>query len=656
MQDKSDLLAALGDELPLIADGRRHRPTRREVSARWLFGTLLTGFTSSVLMGVALLAALDGRQQLATPPEIANPANYSRDEEIGTLAKAPRLVPPLQIAMAKDRQRMEVSMVTRVGDRDLIRSVPFVRIKMALAATHTTGRSYPPFDPLQVFGNENADQAKPARSVGQIYGAKVESEMSLKIVDFPLDATAFDVKNDLSDDEVEMVVRHTRTELGDSATQVAALHYVNPQRFGGHQAQSPASSYGAKIIMENASVTLSDDEETAGQAPVFAEEIIPFANDRKITDVLANSGYTGADADNIAEAITKLLSAPALQAASVLRVGLEIRGNVSKIVRTSVYGATRHIATIALDDDGQYVSAKEPDSALLTTFDDSPPVVVRSALPNVYDGIYRAAFSYGMSMKMTQKLIKLFASDVDLQSRLSPSDRIEVLFSQPDVRDQPSSQSQILYVSATFGGVTRRRYNFQTRNGTSDYFDEEGRSGGQFLIRNPVPNGRFGSGFGLRRHPILGYVKMHTGTDWKAPAGTPILAAGDGIIEKAGRAGGYGNQTIIRHANGYETSYNHQKAFAEGIEAGARVRQGQVIGYVGSTGLSTGPHLHFEMIVNGTKVDPMRVRLPASNVLKGEELIAFQSERARVDELLKRQQSDTLNVASVGSVDCGTIC
>ena len=159
---------------------------------------------------------------------------------------------------------------------------------------------------------------------------------------------------------------------------------------------------------------------------------------------------------------------------------------------------------------------------------------------------------------MTKKLIKLLASDVDFQSRLKPADRIEVFFSQPDGDDRMSEDSELLYVSATFGGNTRNFYRFQMPDGTIDYFDEDGRSAKQFLLRNPLPNGNFRSGFGSRHHPILGYSKMHTGVDWAAPAGSPIIAAGNGVVEKAGWAGGYGRQTIIRHANGYETSYNHQ--------------------------------------------------------------------------------------------------
>ncbi len=648
MPDTEDVIAELGNEPPLIADGRSGPPDRREVSARWLSGTFLTGVTSSVLMGVALFAALDGRQQLATPPEIAELAQLASGDS-GEVAKTTRLVAPRQIAKAKDRRRMEVSMVTKVGDRDVIHTMPFVQIKMALAAGHTTNRAYPPFDPMQVFGDDgDSTPAQPATAVaGQIYGAKVESEMSLKTVDFPIDTASFDEKSDLSADEVEKVVREAGTDLSDGAIQVASLHYVDPQRFGEAFAESMAGSYDVKIVPENVSV--APRVATDDQTPAFAEEIIPFTKDRGIADAFADSGYTGDDATGMAEAIGKLLNAPALKAGTVLRVGLEVHGDAAKVVRTSVYDKTTHIVTIALDDRGQYVPAQEPEPnpELLTAFDDSSaPVVVRGNLPNVYDGIYRAAYSYGMSKKLTQQLVKLLASGVDFQSRLNPSDRIDVLFSQPDGDDQASDESELLYVSSTFGGQTRNFYRFQMQDGSTDYFDQDGSSADQFLLRNPLPAGKFRSGFGARRHPILGYVRMHTGVDWSAPIGTPIIAAGNGTVEKAGWAGGYGKQIIIRHANGYETSYNHQSAFAKGIEPGVHVRQGQTIGFLGQTGLATGPHLHYELIVNGTKVDPMRVRLPVGKVLKGDDLVAFKRERERIDDLLKQEDSNPLKVAS----------
>ena len=308
MQDMDQTIADLGNEPPLIADGRSGPPDRREVSARWLSGTFLTGVTSSVLMGVALFAALDGREQLATPPEIAELV-LANTGDSGESAKTTRLAPLRQIAKAKDRRRMEVSMVTKVGDRDVIKTMPFVQIKMALAAGHTTTRSYPAFDPLAVFAEDGTTQTASATSPGQIYGVKVESEMSLKTVDFPLKTAAFDEKSGLSADEVEKVVRETGAILTDGAVQVAALHYVVPERFGDTLAtQALNASYGVKIVPENVSVTprAAVDEE----AVVFAEDIIPFNTDRKIAEAFEDAGYVGDEATGMAEAIAKLLNAP----------------------------------------------------------------------------------------------------------------------------------------------------------------------------------------------------------------------------------------------------------------------------------------------------------------------------------------------------------
>lgn len=179
-------------------------------------------------------------------------------------------------------------------------------------------------------------------------------------------------------------------------------------------------------------------------------------------------------------------------------------------------------------------------------------------------------------------------------------------------------------------------YRFQGDDGLVDYFDEQGRSLKKFLVRKPIANGILRSGFGSRRHPILGYTKMHTGTDWSERIGTPIFAAGNGTVIKAEWDSGYGRRVEIQHTNGYVTAYSHQSRFANGIAPGARVRQGQVIGYVGNTGLSTGPHLHYEVIVNGHFVDPMKVRLPRGRELEGRQLVDFKRQREQVEGLLER--------------------
>ena len=192
---------------------------------------------------------------------------------------------------------------------------------------------------------------------------------------------------------------------------------------------------------------------------------------------------------------------------------------------------------------------------------------------------------------------------------------------------------ELLYTSMTVDGHTRSFWRFRTPDGVVDYYDEQGNSAKKFLMRNPVKGGRYTSGFGPRVHPLLGITRMHTGVDWAAPIGTPIMAGADGTIERVGRQGGYGNYVRIRHTNGFSTAYGHMSRYADGLEPGMSVKQGQVIGYVGSTGFSTGPHCHYEILVNNKFVNPMTIQVPRGLQLTGRQLASFQKERNRIDEL-----------------------
>ena len=183
----------------------------------------------------------------------------------------------------------------------------------------------------------------------------------------------------------------------------------------------------------------------------------------------------------------------------------------------------------------------------------------------------------------------------------------------------------------TVDGQMRKFFRFRTPDDMVDYYDDQGNSAKKFLMRNPVKGGRYTSGFGDRRHPLLRYIRMHTGVDWAAPTGTPILAAGDGTVERVGREGGYGNYVRIRHANGFATAYGHMSRYAPGMEPGIKVKQGQMIGFVGSTGMSTGPHLHYEVLVNNKFVNPMTIQVPRGLQLNGRELAEFQKERRRIE-------------------------
>jgi murein DD-endopeptidase MepM/ murein hydrolase activator NlpD len=230
-----------------------------------------------------------------------------------------------------------------------------------------------------------------------------------------------------------------------------------------------------------------------------------------------------------------------------------------------------------------------------------------------------------------EDMVRIYSYDVDFQRKVQPGDSFDVYFAGED-EGTGKDKTEVLYAALTVGGETKKYYRFQTPDDSVvDFYDETGKSAKKFLVRKPVNSAIMRSGFGGRRHPILGYTKMHTGVDWATPYGTPIFASGNGVVEKVGWEGGYGKYVRLKHNNGYETAYGHMSAFAKGMEPGKRVRQGQVIGFVGSTGMSTGAHVHYEILVNGRFVDPMRVKLPRGRSLEGAVMAGFEKERDRLD-------------------------
>lgn len=628
-----------GGQPAIVLQGNR-RPDRRQISARWLVGTVLTGMTSCTLMGVALFAALDGREQLATPPEL-----LGQDEMPGKTYdsggnKGDRLVATRPRRSFDDKRKLELSTMQKIGGREVIRSQAFELVDMTLAEKHTQSFDYPEFNALNLF----ADAPAPIENAAQIYGSKIETEITLQTVDFPAIGTVFDDTDNLNADEVEHFVKITGLGLSNGATRMAALHYIDPLQL---EAYSPSFGFSdtldVKIVQENVSVLAGYTSNETVKS--YSEDIIPFSRNESIITAFHRANYDGEDAIRISEVLNLLTGSDKLEAGSVLRLGIKSnRFGEDYIVRASIYKDKEHRLSVALNDRNQYVQCDEPEMTpvLRTALEGRTPVVRVSSdkLPTVYDAVFQSAMAYDMTQDMAKQLVRMLANDIDLQSRISANDSLEVFYPLPDGGDEKADR-EILYVSANFNGTIRRYYRFQSSDGKVDYYDAEGRNSKQFLLRKPVPNAVFRSPFGARRHPILGYMRMHTGVDWAAPRGSPILAAGDGEVVKVGWNRGYGYHTEIRHANGYISSYSHQNAFAKGIKPGMTVHQGQVIGYVGSTGLSTGPHCHFEVIVNGTKVDPMRIRLPDDKSLKGKELEAFKRDRDRIDALMNNSQPST---------------
>jgi murein DD-endopeptidase MepM/ murein hydrolase activator NlpD len=256
--------------------------------------------------------------------------------------------------------------------------------------------------------------------------------------------------------------------------------------------------------------------------------------------------------------------------------------------------------------------------------------------------LYESAVKAGATPQMVTEAVKLFGHKLDFSRDIHPGDDFTMVFDRKVSESGKTVETgELLYAEIGAKGQTTRFYRYDN-DGHSDFFDEFGKNIRGFLLRTPVDAARVSSGFGLRRHPILGYNRMHPGIDFAAPSGTPVYAAGDGVVAEARRAGGYGNWLKIAHQGGWATGYAHLRGYAKGIRPGVKVRQGQVVAYVGSTGLSTGAHLHYEVFAKGAKINPKGAKVPQGVILAGRDLAAFKVQKGHIDTLIAKAEQPKL--------------
>ncbi len=623
----------LGDEDPLYTRNLSSGPPdRRRVSLRWLCGSVLTGILSAALVGGALQAAIGLGHNPIVRPALARSSGAGTETQV---AKGDRFRPVPEPKVT--RRVIQISTVTRTGDRDIVRVRPFAHVRTNLAAPvePDVAARVPPFRPADLFADANEAPVEMAAS-DSIYGAEVDGEVAIKVSDLPPSGLPYDEAATLSVTEVEQSVRETAPFLAGGAVEVSSLPYVDPARFEIDSSDPTAlSSLAIAIAAENVSLIEKSDDQLEDFG--IEDKIVPVAEGASMKKMLLDQGATPEMAASIQAALVANFSFD-FRAGQKLRFGLTPGdGGGLKPVRVSLYDRDRHLATVALSDTGTFVAASEPAAGaepfMVAEEEEAPKA--KGTLPNVYAGLWGTGLSLDMSEEIIGNLVRIFSFDADYQSRLSPTDQLEVIYSAE--AEGEAESAEILYAAMTLGSATHRFYRFRSpADGTVDYYDDAGKSAQKFLLRKPVAQARFTSPFGMRRHPILRRYRLHSGADWAAPSGTPIMAAGNGEVQKIGNRGGYGRSIVLKHTNGYETTYNHMSGYAKGLKPGSRVRQGQVIGFVGSTGLSTGPHLHFEVMVNGRFVDPMKIKLPRGRELGGAELALFEQERSRIDGLLAR--------------------
>ncbi len=648
----------LGDEPAIEVDGRRHTPDdRRRVSARWLSGTVLTGLSGALLISAAAYTALDQQTRFAEAPTRAQTARSDASDEQQTVnpKKGDRLMRAVDVVAAK--QTFRAATTSRAGDKEVVRNRAFTRVAATLAlAPSSFAGEVPPYNPLKLMTDarapENAADADLAPDL---------AEVSFETRDLAAVAVTAQSAQLTLDEAQAQVIEQVKSSLAAGAQSAAlplpgqmlltrtsraaidplALAYATP---GG--SLTPFSGIEVRMVAENVTVAPRDTP----QPTQMEEKLIVVKRGQTLADVLDSVDVPRARAAAVAAAFKNKRGEPVRegQRVKLLFADFDGSGKNMQLARMSVYNDEAIESVVAATDRGAFMQTPTAPTSHANNG--------RSKLHNegeedegamrLYDSLYETALKQQIPRPIINELVRVFANDADLQRGVAGGDTFDVFYDEAE--DGASvGRDALLYASLTTRNETYRYYRFFTPDdGLLDYYDENGRSSRKFLVRKPIAIGETRSGFGMRRHPILGYYKMHTGVDWAAPIGTPILAAGNGTIIKAQWDSGYGRRVEIQHANGYITTYNHMSGFARSVKEGMRVKQGQVIGFLGSTGLSTGPHLHYEVMVNGHFVDPMRVKLARTREIEGRLLAEFRKERDRIDSLMAKAPNNSAKVAT----------
>lgn len=638
----------LGNEPPLSVDGGSSGfVDRRRVSVQWFAGTILTALCGAALMGGAVFTSLDGETNFASLPERVEVALRGAlgGGEKGA-HKSDRLPTAEEPTFA--RQVIRVSTINRVGNHEVVRVRPFVRIAGNLSLTVSDlSANIPPFNPQRLLaesapgGNSTSDDA-PA--------AEPDAEVAFVMRDMAPIMPKLKIALLTPADEVMARVREA-AEWSDKAANhlpVAANITGIKLAYAGDGSVDPYAGFEARIIPENITLLPKTTTQTTGGNGLNEKLIVAKKGD-SVVSILRDLGAAPADVSAIARVLGPRSFDGGIKEGQKLRILMAPIPAEQRLqpIRVIIAGESGIDAVVALADTGKYVSVdvKNIDTDVAENSEDNDENDTSGV--RLYQSVYETALRNRIPRPIIEDLIRIYSYDVDFQRKVQLGDSFEVLYAGEDEAPVADSRNDVLFATLTVGGETKKFYRFQSPDdGVVDYYDETGKSAKKFLVRKPVLAGIMRSGFGLRRHPILGYTKMHTGVDWAAPSGTAIYASGNGVVEKAGLESGYGKYIRIRHNNGYETAYGHMTAFARGIDEGTRVRQGQVIGFVGSTGLSTGSHLHYEILVNGRFVDPMRIKLPRGRVLEGPLLAGFEQERERLDGIMARKPARVASSAS----------
>lgn len=631
-----------------------HAEPQREGRFRWLMSTCL----AAAVGGVAILVVIFGSADKQEAEDGLMPAL----ERLRASAAAP----PLEALLVRDDglkwsvpkvDRLQVTsgakstryiihetLRQRRGNREYIYAKPYVRVVARLApVSPSEAETIPAFNPFKLYtDNKPIGEGEDDGAEGAT-GAKT-TDVSIRVVELLGGVLPQEDGQSIGEDEAtDIVERFLSAEQSSDEETAAGVEAGTPTAEDvplgteGQPAAEPQVPPHTTVLAKSG----QDDEGGSSDVDALKPVVKVVREGQKLSQVLAEAGAATWQVREMIEAMKGVLAEKAVLPGMEVHIALQpslTEQNRMEPVRFSVFDEGHaHKVTVTRNTSGEFVASATPvDDSSLTRLAMGDSGAPQSS--SLYASLYHASLIESIPSETIQQILRIHAYETDFRRRLRSGDTCEMFFDLKDEGGTDGPPGELLFTSITTGNETRRYYRFRTPDGQVDYYDAQGNNAKKFLNRRPVraDDVRLTSGFGFRRHPLLGETKMHTGIDWSAPTGTPILAAGNGTIEEAGRKGYNGNYIRIRHANGYQTAYSHMSRFAPGAAPGVKVRQGQVIGYIGTTGLSSGPHLHFEILVNNQFVNPLSIEVPRERQLTGKDLTAFHKERNRIDELMRR--------------------
>lgn len=622
-----------------------HVEPRQGERFRWLISTCLAAAVGAVALIVAIFGAADQNEnqdgilptlkRLGDSNSVADLAPQRRDDGLKwALPKTDRM--EAITGASSTRFVIHDTVKQKKAGREYIHAKPYVRIVARLAPVpQNYADVVPPFNPVRLYSDSSAITT--SESDGD--AGDDRSDVSIKVQELLSNSLPGEDGQELETQEVVELVEGLRQAEAAGSQPGNALERPNgaslPAGNGAGLATPGSDAAQAHTTVLAKSVHELDDDDDAldgGQERVF--KVGPGDT---LAKILNRAGADMWQTQLMIDATKAVFPANSLaegQEVHITLVASLTQQNRLEPARFSIFSdGHQHLVTVRRSPAGEFIASASPPSSARSAR--ARPDDRQSS--SLYAGLYYASLVQQVPPETIMRVLRTHAYEADFGRRLLGGDTVELFFDLKDENATDGPPGELLYSAITTKGETSRFYRYRTGDDVVDYYDAEGSNSRKFLIKRPVQfDARITSGYGPRFHPLLNEKRMHTGVDWAAPTGIPVLAAGKGIIEEAGRKGQYGNYIRIRHSNGYQTAYGHMSRFAEGVKPGVKVRQNDVIGYVGSTGLSSGPHLHFEVLVNSQFVDPTKIQVPQERRLAGKELADFQKERARIDELIRR--------------------